>query len=33
MSVIHKPGVGHYPHGLDDPELVVDFIVKPATDA
>src|SRR5204863_1474732 len=22
MQVIHKPGVGHHPHGLDDPEAV-----------
>ncbi len=29
-QVIHKPGVGHHPHGLDDPKPVVDFIVKHA---
>ncbi len=28
MKVIHKPGVGHHPHGLDDPTPVVDFIVS-----
>ena len=26
MRVLHKPGVGHHPHGLDDPTPVVDFI-------
>jgi hypothetical protein len=26
--VIHKPGVGHHPHGLDDPLPVVEFIEK-----
>jgi pimeloyl-ACP methyl ester carboxylesterase len=28
IQVIHKPGVGHHPHGLDDPAPVVDFILK-----
>jgi len=28
IKVIHKPGVGHHPHGLDDPTPVVDFIVS-----
>ncbi len=28
MKVIHKPGVGHHPHGLDDPAPVVDFILR-----
>jgi len=28
IQVIHKPGIGHHPHGLDDPTPVVDFIVK-----
>jgi len=28
MQVIHKPGVSHHPHGLDDPQPVVDFILK-----
>jgi pimeloyl-ACP methyl ester carboxylesterase len=26
IEVIHKPGVGHHPHGLDDPAPVVTFI-------
>ncbi len=30
FEVIHKPGIGHHPHGLDDPKPVVDFIVKHA---
>ena len=28
ITVIHKPGVGHHPHGLPDPEPVVEFILK-----
>ena len=28
IQIIHKPGVGHHPHGLDDPKPVVDFILK-----
>lgn len=28
ITVIHKVGVGHHPHGLDDPKPVVDFIVN-----
>ena len=28
FQIIHKPGVGHHPHGLDDPKPVVDFILK-----
>ena len=28
FEVMHKPGVGHHPHGLDDPKPVVDFIEK-----
>lgn len=31
IQVIHKPGVGHHPHGLDDPQPVVEFIVKHAS--
>lgn len=27
MVVIHKPGVGHHPHGMDDPAPVVAFII------
>lgn len=26
IQVHHKPGIGHHPHGLDDPQPVVDFI-------
>ncbi len=28
MKVISKPGVGHHPHALKDPQPIVDFIVK-----
>ena len=28
MTVIHKPGIGHHPHGVDDPAPVVEFILK-----
>lgn len=28
IKVIHKPGIGHNPHGLEDPTPVVDFIVS-----
>jgi len=28
IKVIHRPGVGHHPHGLDDSTPVVDFIVS-----
>jgi len=28
ITVIHKPGVDHHPHGLDDPTAVVEFILK-----
>jgi pimeloyl-ACP methyl ester carboxylesterase len=28
IQVIHKPGVGHHPHGLDDDTPVVNFIVE-----
>ncbi len=30
IQIIHKPGVGHHPHGLDDPAPVVDFILRHA---
>ena len=30
VEVIHKPGVGHHPHGLDDPAPVIDFIIRHA---
>ncbi len=28
IETIAKPGIGHHPHGLDDPTPVADFIVK-----
>jgi len=28
MQVIHKPGIGHHPHGLEDPSPVVQFILR-----
>ncbi|MFM7099799.1 MAG: alpha/beta fold hydrolase [Verrucomicrobiota bacterium] len=28
IRVLHKPGVGHHPHGLDDPSPVVQFILE-----
>ncbi len=28
IQVIHKPGVGHHPHGLEDPGPVVRFILE-----
>ncbi len=28
ITVLHKPGCGHHPHGLDDPTPVVDFILQ-----
>ncbi len=31
IQIIHKPGIGHHPHGLDDPKPVVDFILKHAS--
>lgn len=30
IEIIHKPGVGHHPHGLDDSSPVVKFILKHA---
>lgn len=30
IEVIHKPGVGHHPHGLDDPAPVVAFLLEHA---
>jgi pimeloyl-ACP methyl ester carboxylesterase len=30
IEVIHKPTCGHHPHGLDDPQPVVDFILRNA---
>jgi pimeloyl-ACP methyl ester carboxylesterase len=28
ITLIPKPGVGHHPHSLSDPQLLVDFIMK-----
>lgn len=28
MEIIHKPGIGHHPHSLQDPKPIVDFILK-----
>jgi len=28
ITVFHKPTVGHHPHGLDDPQPVVDLILR-----
>ncbi len=28
MVVIHKPGVEHHPHGLDNPQPIVDFVLE-----
>lgn len=28
ITLIAKPGIGHHPHGLDDPTPIVDFIIK-----
>lgn len=28
LTIIHRPGAGHHPHGLDDPQPIVDFIMK-----
>jgi hypothetical protein len=28
ILVIHKPGEGHHPHGLADPQPVVDFLIE-----
>lgn len=28
ITLIAKPGVGHHPHGLDDPTPIVEFIVR-----
>jgi len=27
IQVIHKPGVGHHPHSLEDPEPIVQFVL------
>ena len=31
IEVIHEATKGHHPHGLDDPERVVDFILEHAS--
>lgn len=31
VELIHKPGIGHHPHGLDDPAPVVEFVIRHAT--
>jgi pimeloyl-ACP methyl ester carboxylesterase len=31
VELIAKPGIGHHPHGLDDPTPVVEFILKHLT--
>jgi len=28
IEVIHKPGIGHHPHSLKDPQPIVDFILN-----
>jgi pimeloyl-ACP methyl ester carboxylesterase len=28
VTVIHKPGCDHHPHGLDNPQPIVDFILE-----
>jgi hypothetical protein len=30
IELIRKPGVGHHPHGLDDPTPIVEFLVRHA---
>ena len=30
IEVIHKPGVGHHPHGLEDPAPMVQFVLQHA---
>ena len=30
IELIAKPGVGHHPHGLDDPTPIIEFIAKHA---
>ena len=31
VELIHKPGIGHHPHGLDDPAPVVEFVIRHAS--
>lgn len=28
ITVIHKPGIGHHPHSLEDPSPIVDFVTN-----
>lgn len=28
LQIIHKPGIGHHPHSLKDPQPILDFILK-----
>jgi len=28
IMLIPKPGIGHHPHGLEDPTLIVEFVLK-----
>jgi len=28
ITILHKPGVDHHPHGLDNPQPIVDFILQ-----
>jgi lysophospholipase L1-like esterase/pimeloyl-ACP methyl ester carboxylesterase len=28
ITVIHKPGIGHHPHSLPNPQVIVDFILR-----
>lgn len=28
LEIIHKPGVGHHPHSLNNPEKIVNFILR-----
>ena len=30
IMVIHKPGCDHHPHGLDNPQPIVDFVLEHA---
>lgn len=30
IELIHKPGVGHHPHGLDEPAPEVGFLIRHA---
>ena len=33
IKVIHKPGLDHYPHSLDDPKPILDFLSEHAEDS